>query len=89
MNQSLKINLENLHSKLINIIQETKTDVDISKINNQTKIIEDLDFDSLDFITFISNIQIIFDVELMQEGIEFSEINEIGNIKNMILKALS
>ena len=60
-------------------------DVEESKITPETKLIEDLEADSLDLVDLISSIEDEFDIEAEDEVM--SSIVTVGDIANYICEA--
>lgn len=73
------MNIENL--KLI--LLEVDSEIDTNKINETTKLVENLGFDSLKMLEFYSILE-TKNINIVERSKTFKELNEVGKILNLI-----
>ena len=73
----------NITERMKNILKDIKEDIDMTIISDQTDVILDLDFDSIDFLELISIIEDEFDIKI--EGDNVLELmSNFGKMCNYI-----
>jgi acyl carrier protein len=74
--------MENIIEKIVSIIKKTKKDIDISKITTNAKFIEDLNFDSLEVVELVIDLEDEFGIDI--EDKQTSDITTVQDLANKV-----
>lgn len=70
-----------IHNKLLNLVKDSMPEVDMTGVNENTRLIEDLGYDSLGLFTLAINVEKEFLVRFNR----YYQINTIKDIYNYII----
>lgn len=80
----------NIHEKLKTIIAEiAKPNVDITKINNDTILTNDLGFDSIQIVSLIIEIETQFDIEIDDEDLDMEKLTIYKTLHDIVLTKIN
>ena len=76
--------LKDYDVKIKNIISRCGTDIEISKINEETNLINDLSFSSVGIIQLIVEIESEFGIEIPDDRLNMEEISSYKLLKSIV-----
>ncbi len=71
------------------VISNSSKKVIDKEINNETNLILDLDYDSMQIINLIVDIENTYKFEFEIENLDLNVITNFGSLKNMIIKKMT
>lgn len=73
-----------IEEKLKSIIVYFVEGVDTNSISDETNLLDDLGFDSVDLIKFVVKIEEAFDIEIDDDDLELDRLIVFGELVNLI-----
>lgn len=78
-----------IESKLQELIVSNGEDVDYKKINEDTDLVRDFNFDSINLIQLVVNIEKTFNIEINDEDLAIEKISQYKELVLMLDNKLS
>lgn len=78
-----------IESKLQELIVSNGEDIDYKKINIDTDLVRDFNFDSINLIQLVVNIEKTFNIEINDEDLVIEKISQYKELVMMLAKQLS
>lgn len=78
-----------IESKLQELIVSSGEDVDFKKINEDTDLVRDFNFDSINLIQLVVNIEKTFNIEINDEDLAIEKISQYKELVMMLEVKLS
>ena len=78
-----------IESKLQELIVSSGEDVDFKKINEDTDLVRDFNFDSINLIQLVVNIEKTFNIEINDEDLAIEKISQYKGLVMMLEDKLS
>lgn len=80
MKDSIEVRLKKI------LLENSRKNIDINEINEETLLVEDLKFDSINFIDFIVALEQEFSISLNESDFLSEEFNKVGCIIEYITR---
>ncbi len=78
-----------IESKLQELIVSSGQDVDLKKINEDTDLVRDFNFDSINLIQLVVDIENTFNIEINDEDLAIEKISQYRKLVMMLEDKLS
>lgn len=78
-----------IESKLQELIVSSGEDVDFNKINEDTDLVRDFNFDSISLIQLVVNIEKTFNIEINDEDLVIEKLSQYRELVMMLEEKLS
>lgn len=78
-----------IESKLQELIVSSGEDVDFNKINEDTDLVRDFNFDSISLIQLVVNIEKTFNIEINDEDLLIEKLSQYRELVMMLEEKLS
>ena len=74
----------NVKEKVIEIVSTLSNERENIEVNEDTKLSNDLEFDSLTIFEAVVEIESTFDIEIPDEYLDVEELDKVGNIIEIV-----